>query len=143
MTINKITDTDIVAVSDVLISAYKDEPWNENWAKERAIIRIQAILCNYKAIGLKANDKKEIIGAILGFVDPYSNEDFFYVSELFVKSERKGQGIGTALLTALDKYLKANNIQAMQLMSIKNNFKFYKQNGLKKDMVDVLYKRIV
>lgn len=142
MTISEITDTDIVTVSDVLVSAYKDEPWNENWTRERAIIRIKAILSNYQAIGLKANDEKGIIGAILGFVDPYSNEDFFYVSELFVKSERKGQGIGTALLTALDKHLKANNIQAMQLISIQNNFKFYKQNGLKKDMADVLYKRI-
>lgn len=81
---------------------------------------------------------RHIIGAVLGFVDPYSNEDFFYISELFVKSERKGQGIGTALY----KQLKANNIQAMQLMSIQNNLKFYKQNGLEKDIVDVLYKRI-
>lgn len=142
MIISEITDTDIMAVSDVLISAYKDEPWKENWTRERAIIRIKAILCNYQAIGLKANDEKEIVGAVLGFVDPYSNEDFFYVSELFVKSERKGQGIGTALLNALYKSLKANNIQTMQLISIQNNLKFYKQNGLEKDMVDVLYKRI-
>lgn len=142
MIISRITDTDIPAVSDVLVSAYKDEPWNENWTKERAIIRIRAILCNYKATGLKADDEKGIVGAILGFVDPYSNEDFFYVSELFVKSGRKGQGIGTALLDALDKYLKVNNIQAMQLISIQNNLKFYKQNGLEKDMADVLYKRI-
>ena len=34
------------------------------------------------------------------------------------------------------------NTQAMQLMSIQNNLKFYKQNGLEKDIVDVLYKRI-
>lgn len=142
MIISEITDMDIKAVSDVLISAYEDEPWNENWTRERAIIRIQAILCNYQAIGLKAADEKEIIGAVLGFVDPYSNEDFFYISELFVKSERKGQGIGTALLNALYKQLKANNIQAIQLMSIQNNLKFYKQNGLEKDIVDVLYKRI-
>ena len=91
MIINEITDMDIVEVSDVLVSAYKDEPWNENWTRERAMIRIKAILYNYQAIGLKANDEEGIVGAILGFVDPYSNEDFFYVSELFVKSERKGQ----------------------------------------------------
>lgn len=115
MIISKIIDEEIMAVADVLVSAYKDEPWNENWTRERAIIRIKAILCNYQAVGLKANDEKGIAGAILGFVDPYSNEDFFYVSELFVKSERKGQGIGTALLNALYKYLKVQNIQAMQL----------------------------
>ena len=36
MIINEITDMDIVEVSDVLVSAYKDEPWNENWTRERA-----------------------------------------------------------------------------------------------------------
>lgn len=64
MTISKISDMDIVEVSDVLISAYQYEPWNENWTRERAIIRIKAILCNYQAIGFKADDEKEIVGAI-------------------------------------------------------------------------------
>lgn len=49
-------------------------------------------------------------------LDPYSNEDFFYILELFVKSERKGQGIGAALY----KQLRANNIKAMQLILIQN-----------------------
>ena len=37
MIISEITDTDIMAVSDVLISAYKDEPWNENWTRKRQL----------------------------------------------------------------------------------------------------------
>ena len=68
MIISEITETDIIAVSDILISAYKDEPWNENWTRERAITRIKAILCNYQAIGLKANDEKEIFGAVLKII---------------------------------------------------------------------------
>lgn len=37
MIISEITDTDIKAVSNVLISAYKDKPWNENWTREREL----------------------------------------------------------------------------------------------------------
>jgi len=142
MIIDEIKDNDIAAVSDVMISAYKEEPWNERWTKERAMTRIKAILCNYQAMGLKAVDENEIIGAVMGFVDPYSNEDFFYISELFVRSDRKRQGIGTALMGALEKRLRTNHIQALQLMSIQNNIFFYRQNGLEKDMVDVMYKRL-
>ena len=48
MIINEITDMDIVEVSDVLVSAYKDEPWNEKWTGERAIIKFrQANLKNF------------------------------------------------------------------------------------------------
>ena len=35
MIISEITDTDIKAVSDVLISSYEDEPSNENWTREK------------------------------------------------------------------------------------------------------------
>ena len=48
MKISEITDTDIMAVSDVLISAYKDELWNENRTRERAIISIKNNLNFYK-----------------------------------------------------------------------------------------------
>ena len=118
MIISRITDTDIPAVLDALLSAYRYEFWNEDWTKERAFIRIRAILCNYKAAGLKDNNEKGIVRAILGFSGSYSNKNFFYILELFVEPERKGQGMGTALLNSLDKYLKANNIHAIQLISI-------------------------
>ena len=51
--------------------------------------RVNAILGNYKGFGLKAYDENGIQGALLGFVDPYAEDSDFYVSELFVKSEKK------------------------------------------------------
>ena len=142
MKIEKIADADISEVSEVMRSAYRDAPWHEDWTAERALMRVKAILSNYRAMGFKAYDEEGIQGALLGYVDPYAKEDFFFVSELFVKSERKGQGIGSMLLHELDAFLKEEGIQAIQLISIRDNQLFYQRNGLEKDEVDVMYKRM-
>ncbi len=134
-------EVDIEGLASAMSKAYSEEPWNEQWSQERAVRRVQAIVGNYQSIGLVAEDDGVIVGGLLGFVDPYANEEFFYVSELFVTPEYINHGIGRNLLNELENELKKKDISVIQLMSIEPNEAFYGKCGLSKDDVSVLFKR--
>ena len=141
MEIKATNQNDISKLAEAMAAAYSEEPWNEKWSLGKAERRIRAILGNFEAMGLAAFEGGKIIGGLLGYVDPYADEDFFFVSELFVIPEKKKQGVGKQLLAELEKILIKKNIRVIQLISIDYNEAFYKKCGLNRDACSVQYKR--
>ena len=139
--IRKATVEDIPSLAQTMVLAYSEAPWNENWTEERAQRRVRAILGNYEGLGLVAVENETVVGGLLGYVYPYAEEDFFFVSEIFVIPEMKKHGVGKKLMTELEKVLAEKGIHVIQLISIDDNETFYNKCGLERDCVSVQYKR--
>lgn len=142
MEYRSVMASDTSGLADAMKRAYAEKPWNENWSDEKALRRIRAIMGNYGFLGLATVCEDKIIGGVLGYVDPYAQEDFFFVSELFVVPEWKRKGVGKALLSNLEIHLKERGIGTIQLTSIDDNKDFYAKAGFVEDCVSVLYRVI-
>ena len=142
MECRQVKDEAAADLALAMARAYAEAPWNENWTKERAERRVRAILGNYRAMGLMAVEDDMVIGGLLGFIDPYAEEDFFFVSELFVIPERKRQGVGRKLMEEAERVLREKGVRVIQLITIEDNEAFYGKCGLEKDACTVRYKRI-
>lgn len=47
MEIRVVNHNDIEELAGVMGQAYSEEPWNEAWVQEKAVRRVQSILCGW------------------------------------------------------------------------------------------------
>ncbi len=88
-----IDEKDFDGLANAMSMAYSEEPWNEQWSNERAVRRLKAIMSNFQSVGLAAIENDRIVGGLLGFVDPYAEEDFFMCLNylLYQKKEKRNR----------------------------------------------------
>lgn len=142
MIIRKCDGMDIPGLAEALARAYAQAPWHEVWTQQRACRRVEVILAHEGGMGVAAVENGVIIGGALGYADPYAEEDFFFVAEVFVVPEHQRKGVGKAMLAALEQHVKDGGMHVMQLISIADNHAFYRSAGFDKDAVEVLFRRI-
>ena len=117
--------------ASVLVSAYAQPPWNENWSLEAAIENVTYVLETPKSIAIAAVGGGKVLGIALGIRQRRHAGAVIYLDELSVLPERQSAGIGTALLSAMGEMAKAEGCDSVWLVSQREGAlsNFYQRGG--------------
>ena len=131
MKIRKLQETDLGACADILCSVYNNELWMCRWTKETARAYLQDFFEAKKFVGYVAVEECDIVGALFAHEKIWWNNSEVFIEEMFVRPDRQGCGIGSALLGEVERYIEEKQLAGMTLST--NKYapapKFYEKNG--------------
>jgi ribosomal protein S18 acetylase RimI-like enzyme len=113
------------------IDTFAGEPWNEHWEHEWVDDRVSWVASVPGFSGYIALDGNTVIGALLGYAQPFKGRIDFEILELFVHPSAQGKGIGRALIAELEANLKHIPGSNIYLITAKDSSaeKFYATLG--------------
>lgn len=117
MDIREIADLDVEEYTQLYVSVFNAKPWNENWSLESSFARLDCYRRTPNFIGFSAHDGCEVIGFVLGNVEPYQQGSVFILKEMCVQTNCQRAGVGTKLLEHLHYELKKRKICVINLLT--------------------------
>lgn len=110
----KITD-----YTNLYISVFNSEPWNDLWTYENASIRIENMMNTNTFVGKALYCNDDLKGVIWGQKEQYYNGIHFQIQEFCVKTNEQKLGYGNALLNALKDELALIDVTNIYLITSK------------------------
>lgn len=135
---------DAQSMMEVIREAFAAEPWNDRWEDEGVFWQYLTDLvgnANSLALGLYAGDV--LAGLALGRLKHWFDGVEYCIDDLCVRSGRQGQGIGSAFLTLLQTYAKAQGYKSLSLRTNRNApaYHFYQRNGFQERQDQVFFEK--
>jgi len=130
MNIRKAAPADLSACANVNIQSEKRGASIRRARKHLTLKYLRRRLADETCTFLVAEQSDRVIGYIVCKHDKWNSS--IYIEELFVRQDSQHKGVGSALLTAAEKYAQTRRARAIFLDTRKENNKalqFYKKHG--------------
>lgn len=121
MAIDRIRENDLNACVQLHQIAFLSAPWCENWCYEDSVIRLTDIFKTPKFVGLLYQHQDQVVGAVFGHVEHMMDHKLYFLKEMFVHPEYKGNGIGREILDALKELLEEEGVSEIFLFTSSKN----------------------
>lgn len=133
MAIRKFTKSDLEACTELLITVYNREPWNEKWTKMTAGNHLTELIHRMRSFGYVFVDKTTIVGVLFGVERTFWSGEEVYVDEFFIHPSYQQKGIGKEMMRHLEVYCKENDLEDITLLTDKMvpAHVFYQKLGFK------------
>ena len=105
--------------TELFVSVFNSEPWNDSWTIETAQIRIENMMKTNTFVGKAIFCDDDLKGIIWGQKEQYYNGIHFQIQEFCVKISEQRKGYGKTLLRALKASLSEAGINNIYLITSK------------------------
>ena len=131
MQIRPMVQGDIPDCADILCSVYNNDLWQCRWEKATAAEYLTDFFSMEKFVGYVAEEDGGIIGGLFAHEKVWWNNSELFIEEMFVRPDRQGSGIGSALLRAAEGYVRTKALAGITLST--NRYApaphFYRKHG--------------
>lgn len=120
----------------IIVEKYMDYYNNHEdgcWRLDKAYKRIHQIVTIEDSMCLIQYDNNdEITGFVIGYYKEYDDLKAYYLEEIVIFSEYQGKGYGTLLFAEVERIIRDNNAEHIELASVndEHHLHFYKKSGL-------------
>ena len=128
---SEIEDNDLLECAALFAESFKQPPWDEKWNIDDALERLSDFYHCPKTVAFKVLDNGYIVGFLIGNVEVWCEDNYFYLKEMCVSSTRQRAGVGRILMTHLEEVLLEKKIARAYLMTQRNSIpeQFYTSLG--------------
>lgn len=131
MKLNQLTFEHLERCANLLVAVFANPPWNEPWTFDIALERLRDIFNTPGFYGIVAQVDEGVIGCALGHATQYIHHKTFFLLEMCVTSEYQRCGVGTAMMTRLQRDLKKRDVGKIWLLTLHDSpaQSFYEKCG--------------
>ena len=134
--LKRLSIKDKAAITDVFISVFTKEPWNDDWSdKVQLDMYINDLIGQGYSLTYGLYDGDELIGIALGYVKHWYSGTEYIINELCIKTDRQGKGTGSFFIAEIEKAIKELGVKQIFLLTDSNvpAYNFYKKNGFNEE----------
>lgn len=137
LNLKRLTIKDKEIITDVFISVFTKEPWNDDWSDTNQLdMYINDLVGQGYSLTYGLFDDDELIGIALGYVKHWYSGTEYIINEFCIKTDRQGAGAGSFFITEIEKAIKELGIKQIFLLTDSNvpAYNFYKKNGFDEEV---------
>ena len=131
LNLKRLTIKDKEIITDVFISVFTKEPWNDDWSNTNQLdMYINDLVGQGYSLTYGLFDDNELIGISLGYVKHWYSGTEYIINEFCIKTDRQGAGAGSFFIAEIEKAIKELGIKQIFLLTDSNvpAYNFYKKN---------------
>ena len=132
MELKELTIKDRGSITNLFMSVFTNEPWNDDWSDHAQLdAYIHDLIGQDNSLTLGYCDGNHIVALAMGHIKHWFAGTEYNIDELCVDREMQGRGIGSMFLGEIERFLSGRGITRIFLQTDKDMpaYEFYIHRG--------------